>query len=263
VLILLPPSEGKSAPARGRPLDLGSLSFPVLHEPRTQALDALVELCSTGSPGTSPTPAADVLGLGATQTDEVERNARLRSAPASRADRIYRGVLYEALDLSSLEGAARRRATTRLAITSALFGLVRPSDHIPAYRLAGQVNLPGLGPVARHWGRHLGPAVDEAARGGLVVDLRSSAYTPFWRPSRDQASAVVRIRVLHEVGGRRAVVSHFNKATKGRLVRDLLLDGSAPRRPQRLLELLGDLGWEAETPDPSRPGDLDIVVTEL
>jgi cytoplasmic iron level regulating protein YaaA (DUF328/UPF0246 family) len=263
VLILLPPSEGKSAPRRGRPLDLASLSFPALHAARAEAVDALVALCSTSTPAGDHARAAEVLGLGSTQTAEVTRNAGLRSAPTTRADRIYRGVLYEALDLDSLEGAARRRATNRLAITSALFGLVRPGDHIPAYRLSGQVNLPGLGPVARHWSRHLGPAMTEAAGGGLVVDLRSSAYTPFWRPSKDQATSVVRIRVLHQVGDRRSVVSHFNKATKGRLVRDLLLDGSAPRRPGRLQELLGDLGWQVETPDPSRPGDVDVVVAEL
>ena len=85
-------------------------------------------------------------------------------------------MLYEALDLPSLDGAARRRASSRLAITSGLFGLLRPTDRIPAYRLSGQVSLPGVGPVARHWSRHLGPAVDEAAGDGLVVDLRSGGY---------------------------------------------------------------------------------------
>ena len=38
-----------------------------------------------------------------------------------------------------------------MAVTSALFGLVRPGDRIPAYRLSGDVSLPGLGPVAGVW----------------------------------------------------------------------------------------------------------------
>jgi hypothetical protein len=262
VLILLPPSEGKAAPRRGRPLDLGSLSFPVLHEARRTMLEALVALCTTAEPG----DAAAVLGLGPTQADEVGRNAALASAPTARADRIYTGVLYEALDLGSLDAAAKRRATSRVAIASGLFGLLRPSDHVPAYRLAGQVALPGLGSVAGHWARHLAPAVEEAARDGLVVDLRSSAYAPFWRPAKGpSAERVVTLRVLHEVDGRRQVVSHFNKATKGRIVRDLLTDGATPRRPGQLADLLADLGWKVETGDAvaGRPARLDLVVTEV
>ncbi len=261
MLILLPPSEGKAAPRRGRPLDLGALGFPVLGEARAEVLDALVSLCRTAE----PTKAAAILGLGPTQADEVVRNSALTGAPTARADRVYSGVLYEALDLGSLDAAAKRRATSRLAITSGLFGLLRPSDPVPAYRLSGQVSLPGLGAVAGHWARHLTPAVEEAAGGALVVDLRSSAYTPFWRPAKAAAERVVTLRVLHEVDGRRKVVSHFNKATKGRIVRDLLSDGAAPRRPGQLADLRADLGWKVEPAEPTagRPSRLDVVVTDL
>ena len=256
MLILLPPSEGKTAPRRGAALDLGRLDFPQLEEPRAELLDALTTLCSG-----EPEKAAEVLGLGPTQLGEVHRDAGLRTAPTARADHVYSGVLYEALDLPSLPGAAKRRATARLLVTSGLFGLVRPDDRIPAYRLSGQVALPGIGPVARFWGTRLAPVVEEAAGDGLVLDLRSSAYTPFWRPTKAQSDRVVTVRVLHESGGQRKVVSHFNKATKGRLVRDLLLDGTAPRRPAQLLEALRDLGWHAE--EAGSPTSVDVVVGEL
>ena len=255
MIVLLPPSEGKSAPRRGKPLDLASLSFPSLYGARAELLDALVSLCSSGSTA----EAATVLGLGPTQADEVARNADLACAPTARADQVYSGVLYEALDLPTLDGAARRRASSRLAITSGLFGLLRPADRIPTYRLSGSVTLPGPGPVARYWGRHLAPAVAEAAANGLVVDLRSGTYVPFWRPA-DQRQ-VVTVRVLQDVDGRRRTVSHFNKATKGRLVRDLLVDGSAPRTPARFAELLGDLGWKVEAGE--RPGQLDVIVSTV
>ena len=230
VLILLPPSEGKTAPRRGKPMDPGVAELPVAARTRgTRCSTALVELCTANAD-----VAADTLGLGTTQADEVDRNAHLRTAPAARADRVYSGVLYEALDLASLEGAAKRRATSWVAVTSGLFGLVRPADRIPAYRLSGGVSLPGIGPVATYWSRHLDPAVQDAAGRGLVVDLRSSTYTPFWRPSPDTAQRLVTMRVLHEVNGTRKVVSHFNKATKGRIVRALLEDGSAASLPRPL-----------------------------
>ncbi len=259
MLIVLPPSEGKTAPRRGRPLDLGSLSLPSLTEARSRVLDTLVTLCRGDQ-----AKAAEVLGLGATQSGEVARDAALREAPTARADRVYSGVLYEALDLPTLEGAARRRATSWVAVTSGLFGLVRPGDRIPAYRLSGDVALPGIGPLGTFWSRQLSPAVEEAAGTGLVVDLRSSTYAGFWRPGADAARRVVTLRVLHEVDGARKVVSHFNKATKGRIVRALLEEGTAARTPARFAEQLRDLGWTVEDGPTGKGGTLlDVVVGDL
>lgn len=255
MLILLPPSEGKAAPARGRPLDLAGLSHPALTAAREEVLEALTGLCSG-----DPQHAARTLGIGPTQTQEVRRNATLRTAPTARADRVYTGVLYEALDLASLDPASRRRATRWLLTTSSLFGLLGPADRIPSYRLAGGVTLPSLGPVAGHWRRVLDPEVCEALGSGLLIDLRSSTYAGFWRPDPDLARRVATVRVLQQVGTRRTVVSHFNKATKGRLVRGLLERGDTVRTIARLAELLRDHGWVVETPTPGR---LDVVVEEV
>jgi cytoplasmic iron level regulating protein YaaA (DUF328/UPF0246 family) len=259
VLILLPPSEGKTTPRRGNRLDLDALDLPALTDARDTVLGALVELCAT-----TPEDAAVALGLGPTQLDEVMRNAGLRTAPTARADRIYSGVLYDALDLASLDAAARRRATRWLLIMSSLFGAVRPSDPIPAYRLSGGTKLPGLGTMSAFWRTHLAEPLNEMAAGGLVVDLRSSTYTGFWRPPASLTSRVATVRVLHEVDGRRQVVSHFNKATKGRLVRELLVDGTSPRTPGALADHLGALGWKVELHEPTRAGQqLDVVIDEL
>jgi len=258
VLVLLPPSEGKSVPRRGKPLDLASLAFPELTPARAEVVDALVALCAGDADA-----AAQVLGLGPTQAADVHRNAALWRAPTARADALYTGVLYDHLDLAGLDAAARRRATRWLAVTSAVFGLLRPGDRVPSYRLSGDSTLPDLGGVAAHWRRVLDPVAREAAGTGLVVDLRSSTYAAFWRPGADLAPRLATVRVLQERGGRRSVVSHFNKATKGRLVRALLEHGESPRTPAALATLLGDLGWHVET-TPERTGTrLDVVVTEV
>jgi cytoplasmic iron level regulating protein YaaA (DUF328/UPF0246 family) len=256
VLILLPPSEGKAAPRRGRPLDLEELSFPGLTDARAQLLAALVDLCRDDPPG-----AAIALGLGPTQADLVALDAGIPTAPAARADRLYTGVLYDALGLATLDGVARRRAARWLAIQSSLFGVVRVGDRIPAYRLSGDTTLPGVGKVSSWWRGHLDGAMAEAVGGGLLVDLRSTTYAAFWRPDSPRTASV---RVLHESGGRRSVVSHFNKATKGRLVRALLEDGGTPRTPAALADQLHDLGWTVEPHDPGPRGQvLDVVVAEL
>lgn len=269
MLILLPPSEGKSAPRRGKALALEALDFPELSSARAKVIDALVALCATEGDGSVHDQvvidrAATTLGLGPTQAHHVAANARLLTAPTTRADRIYTGVLYDALDLPSLEGAARRRATRWLGIMSSVFGVVRPHDAIPAYRLSGDTNLPGVGILSSFWRDHLDDVLSPAAGTGLVVDLRSGMYAGFWRPPSLIGPNVASVRVLHEVGKQRKVVSHFNKATKGRIVRDLLLDGSKPGSPAALAEHLADLGWQVELHDPKRTGQqLDVIVGEL
>jgi cytoplasmic iron level regulating protein YaaA (DUF328/UPF0246 family) len=259
VLILLPPSEGKTAPRRGKSLDLASLSSPVLTSTRTTVLEALTTLCRD-----DPEKAAAVLGLGPGQRDLVPRNASLESAPTARADAIYTGVLYDALGFATLSPAARRRATSRVAVTSSLFGIVRPGDRIPAYRLSGDAVLPGVGSVAGAWREVLGDAITDGMGKGLLVDLRSSTYAAFWRPTPELSRRVATVRVLHESGGRRTVVSHFNKATKGRIVRALLEDGADPRTPKALAEALVRLGWTVELGEPTPKGtQLDVVVAEV
>lgn len=259
MLILLPPSEGKAAPSRGRALDLGALSFPSLTETRETLLAALVDLCSDDRQ-----EAARVLGIGHTQLDLIDQDAGLRTAATARADRVYAGVLYDALDAATLSPAAKRRLGTRVAVTSSLFGLVRPADRIPAYRLSGDASLPAVGPVAARWRATLGPAVEEAMGAGLLVDLRSGMYAAFWRPPATLAKRVATVRVLHESDGRRSVVSHFNKATKGRIVRAVLEDGGNPRTPAALAALLRDLGWQVEESAPGPKGtQLDVVVSDL
>jgi cytoplasmic iron level regulating protein YaaA (DUF328/UPF0246 family) len=95
VLTLLPPSEGKADPTRGRPLDLARLSFPSLTAQRERLLDR-----------------------------------ELRSRPARPAREIYTGVLYAALDLATIPAAAQRR----IVIISAQYGAIRPADPIATYK---------------------------------------------------------------------------------------------------------------------------------
>lgn len=254
MLILLPPSEGKTAPATGDPLDLDALGSPALTATRRRLLDALVKVCRGNR-----ARAMDRLGLGPTQADAVERNATLTEQPCARADEVYTGVLYAAWAPAERSEGARKRAEDIVAVTSALFGLVRPGDPIPAYRLSATVTLPRLGTVAGLWRPRLGPELLERVGDGLLVDLRSGAYVNLHRPAGELADRTATLRVLHESGGTRKVVSHFNKATKGRIVRDLLEEGAEPGTVDGLGGALRDLGWTVEQ-DGNR---LDVVVTDV
>jgi uncharacterized protein len=260
MLVLLPPSEGKATPATGPRLALSKLSFSELGDTRKVVADALMRLC-TGPAARART----TLGISARQDDELERNRALFSAPTAPAGQVYTGVLYEALDLATLDARARRRAASDVAIASALFGLVRVTDRIPAYRLSGDTTVPGIGKLASAWREPVAEAIRAAAGRGVVLDLRSSAYVALGPVPADLAERTAIARVLQEKGGKRSIVSHHNKATKGRLVRGLLTE-SKPRTVEGLAGALGDAGYRVELEPPraeDKPWTLDVIVKAL
>lgn len=257
MLILLPPSESKSVPRRsGKPVQLQELSFPGLTAMRRCVLDAL-------SAASAHPDALRLLGVGASLAAEVDRNTGLRDLPAMPVHDVYTGVLYDALGWPTLPPAARRRAASRLVIASALWGALRPGDRVPPYRLAMDVDLPGVGPLARAWREVLGPELTAAAgRRGLVIDCRSSVYAVAWTPAGPLAGRTVAVRVLRERAGRRTVVSHLAKLTRGEVARHVLEATDDPRTPHDLVDQLADR-WTAEVRAPQRAGSpwvLDVVV---
>ncbi|GAA3787958.1 peroxide stress protein YaaA [Streptomyces coacervatus] len=259
MLVLLPPSEGKATSGRGAPLKLESLSLPGLSAAREAVLGELVELCAGDEE-----KAREVLGLSEGLRGEVAKNAELRTVGARPAGEIYTGVLYDALDLASLDAAAKKRAARSLLVFSGLWGAVRVTDKIPSYRCSMGVKLPGIGALGTHWRTPMATALPEAAGDGLVLDLRSSAYAAAWKPKGEVAGRTASVRVLH--APTRKVVSHFNKATKGRIVRSLLTAGIAPKDPAGLVEALRELGYEVEAQAPARAGQawsLDVLVDEI
>jgi cytoplasmic iron level regulating protein YaaA (DUF328/UPF0246 family) len=238
VLVLLPPSEGKTVPRRGRPLDLGTLSFPPLTETRRTVLRSLA--AASASPD-----ALTLLDVPPTLGDEVDRNLVLATAPTAPAAAVYSGVLYGALGLSSLDTAARRRANRWLVVTSALFGAVRPTDRIPAYRLSMKVSLPPVGPLAQVWRAPLSGELGALAQRGLVVDCRSSTYAAAWSPAPAEA--------LHWVAVQVPGATHRAKHTRGLVARHLCEAGVDPRTPVRLADVLAER-FDVDLARPARAG---------
>jgi cytoplasmic iron level regulating protein YaaA (DUF328/UPF0246 family) len=244
VQILLPPSEGKSAPAEGDPLELASLAYAdLLGERRAKLLDALERLATL-----SRGRAIGMLGVSKGQAGEIDVDARLRVAPAGPAAEVYTGVLYERLGLAGLPARARRR----VLIASALWGVVRPDDRIPCYRLSAKAKLTGIGPLSTWWRAALAEAMPDEP-GDLVVDMRSGAYAAAWKPKR---ATLVAVRAFSESGGRRKPVSHMAKAVRGDVARALLQARKPPADAEAAAAIARDAGFTVEL----TPGCLDVIV---
>lgn len=193
------------------------------------------------------------LGISAAQDAEIDRNAALLTAGTMPAINRYTGVLYDALDVESLSGATASRARARLAVGSALFGLLRADDSVPAYRLSAGSKLPGRPSLAARWKPVLEPVLAALALDELIVDLRSGAYAALAR-----VPGAVTVDVVSErPDGSRVVVSHFNKAHKGRLARALVSSRSEPDDAAKVAAVARRAGMQVE-----RSGDaLTVVVT--
>ncbi|WP_353988269.1 YaaA family protein [Ruicaihuangia caeni] len=246
MLLLLPPSETKrDGGEAGTRLAVDSLAFGALSPERTAVIEALVRLCADDE------AAIAALKLGPKQRDEVERNRRLTEAPLLAAMDRYTGVLYDALDASSLDAEQRRFAGRHIAIHSALFGPLSALDAIPPYRLSHDSRLPGM-PLKRHWRAAVGQALSEAH--GLVLDLRSEAYTALG-PAPD-GSYFVRV-VTEDADGRRRALNHFNKQAKGQFVRSIIEAGIEHTGADSLLSWAADAGIRIGH---GAPGELELVV---
>lgn len=247
MIVLLPPSETKRDGGDGPALRIDALGSPALNPLRTELIDDLVSLAA------DPSASMRALGLSPGLRDEVARNAALRSAPTMPAIERYTGVLYDALDIASVSRAAASRARARLAVGSALFGLLRADDRVPAYRLSAGSKLPGKPTLAARWRPLLEPELAALAAHDLVVDLRSGSYAALGR-----LPGAVQVDVLAEKpDGTRLVVSHFNKAHKGRLARALATTRAEPSDAAGVAAVARRAGMRVE-----RRGDEVTVVID-
>ena len=201
MLVLLPPSQGKATPDRGRRAGLSTLVYPRLREPRERLIRAV--------------------------------DQGLLTAPAVPAAELYTGVLFAALGLADLPWDG-------VLIASALWGVVRPGDRIPAYRLDMSAKPPGIGTLAAYWREPLRAALPDR---GLVLDLRSGSYAAVWRPRRATHLAV---RGLTEApDGRRTVITHMAKRVRGEVAR-LVIQAGGAERPEAVAEIATAGGLRVE-----------------
>lgn len=246
MLILLPPSETKATIRRGKPVDPDGLSFPPLATVRAAVLEALIE-------ASAEPDGARRLGVPPSLSDVVRRNVELRDVPAAPAEKVYAGVLYDALGLADLDPASRRRARAWIVVISALWGALRLGDRIPPYRLHMCGRLPGLASLTDVWRAPLAGVLPAAAGRGVIVDCRSAEYATAWRPAGPLAERTVVVKVFRDRDGVRRVVSHTAKRTRGLVVRRIVTDAIDPRGPAGLADALSE-HFEVDLRPPDRRG---------
>jgi len=186
----------------------------------------------------------------------VGRPSPLKTCPFPSSTRsaleLYGGPLYDGLDAASLSPAARRLADKDVVIASALWGLLRPSDRIPAYRLHVCSRLVGIDRLEPLWRTMVPDLLTEAAGvRGAIVDLRSPVYQPIGKPRGiAERTVIIRVGPAASQGGVSDVVT---KRVRGEAARQLLESGADPDDPELVAVILGD-GRPVSLDEPERPG---------
>lgn len=250
--ILLPPSAGKTTKESTNHLQLEKLwQAEHLTQTRRQLIDDVQNTALLAD-------AAQIFKLGPKNAHEISQNLEIYDAPALAAWQLYDGVLYEAAKFAQIfsygacaqdgqgqgqgnqpQGSGQgqggqsqadqsqglqRQLEELTLVFSALFGPVRLTDLITPHRLSGSVKLPGQGSVASIWSKPLKELLAQQLSGHVVVDLRSAEYGAMYRPSRGSDCLLLNIAVakVNPATGKRSVVSHWAKHTRGLLAGALL-----------------------------------------
>jgi uncharacterized protein len=236
-VILLPPSEGKATGGSRR--GIPALSFPELDSARREVAAALSAVMR------DETSARRLMGVkGSALEAAVAANTGIGTGPVLPAIERYTGVLYDNLDAGSLAGAARRRLRSGVVIFSGLWGLVRPADRIPDYKLKMDASLSPLGRLSTWWRPTLSAALADATRRRLVWDLLPQAHAAAW--SDPDAACALRVTTAfvqeRRAGGEveRSTVTHWSKALKGALARHLLEIDPVPPRADAIAAALAE-----------------------
>ncbi|MFT4245731.1 MAG: peroxide stress protein YaaA [Micrococcaceae bacterium] len=248
MIILLPPSETKNAATtKGKPVNFDNLSFPELKAARTEVLTNLIKVSKQKN-------ALAVLSVGKSIAPEVERNTHLLEEPAQPAHQVYNGVLYDALDYNSLTSAQREKAHKSVLVQSALWGLISLTDKIPAYRLSMSVKLSRLGNLTTWWKKHLElPFSDDE----IFVDCRSGTYQNAYPTPVEKT---VLIKPLGIVNGKKKVITHMAKQTRGLVTRELLQSRKQVKTIKDIANILGKK-WQVELIEPKgkNPWVLEVI----
>ncbi|WP_146584682.1 YaaA family protein [Puniceibacterium confluentis] len=140
---------------------------------------------------------------------------------------LFDGDVYKELELSTFDAQALDLASRRLRLLSGLYGLLRPTDGVQAYRMEMGRRCPGhpAGTLYKFWGTKIARAIADDARAiktNIVLNLASEEYSKAVDPAALDDLTVISPRFEEERGGTRRVIGVSAKRARGAMARWVL-----------------------------------------
>ncbi|PEN13064.1 hypothetical protein CRI94_10435 [Longibacter salinarum] len=171
----------------------------------------------------------------------IEVNSEIYDAPLMSAlDRYSPGIMYAAMDFANLPTGAQRRLLENGVIISGLFGLLRPDDLIPNYRLGMDVDFGEIGPVKDYWRPHISPLLNESLEGRWVWDLLPEVNRSAWT---DEHTYEARVEVTFLEDGEE-VTGPDLEVQRGQLVNFIVRETAEDLEDLREWEHPDDFEWD-------------------
>ena len=227
-LILLPPSEGKSSGGEARALDITSLSFSSLNETRKLMIRSLVDASS------KPEYALRLLGLRGRSLETAKLdNLSVENTLTKPAIERYTGVMFDAIGYPSFNDAEKVIFDESVFVMSGLFGMVRPTDMIPIYKLKMGAKLHEDKACSSIWKPLLTEIIALEGKDRVIWDLLPVEHSAAWDPLGVTAAARFTVKfVQRRPDGNLKTVSHWSKTLKGALVRFLISNAEESGSPE-------------------------------
>ncbi len=210
--ILLPPSEGKKDGG-----SRGKMSFR--DKDLERARNELYDIVKRFLEESEDSEIGKLLGLKADKIHHYkETMLELHKAPVMKAIQRFDGVMFKSIGYEYLDESIKKRFDDSMMIIDGLFGIIRPDDMIPDYKLKMGSKLGNIS-VSRFWKENLKNALKEALRGKITIDLlpeehRKAVEIP-------EESRIIRVRFCKLEDGRLKNVGHDSKKLKGDLFREI------------------------------------------
>jgi uncharacterized protein len=239
--ILIPSSEGKLSGGNPFAPDMFDYRtsntfnyFSELNSERRRLINALQETIRNSERA----DLEKLFGVKDDTLDEaIEADLNVLGSPLMAAiDRYSPGVMYDAMQFQELPTGAQRRLLENGVIFSGLFGLLRPDDLIPNYRLKMGASLPEIGRLSQYWKPSLSQALNRALEGRFVWNLLPGIHAEAWTDEHTY-EAMIEVQFVKEQGGERKALTHGVKPLRGALVNFIVRD------PAESVEALRE--WEA------------------
>lgn len=189
-IILIPPSEGKKPGGESEPLKKASKDVQFILNEINGIKKGWEKIL-------------DVKGKALEKA--IADNKAILTSPTMPAIERYTGVVYNAIDYASLNPKAKKYFNDHVRIVSAVFGMVKPQDLIPDYKL--KINKLS---ADKHW-RSINHKLLEKE---FVVDLLPQAHK-----KAVEYMQGVSVKFVFIKNNKLVAAGHHGKYIKGRFIR--------------------------------------------
>tara|TARA_B100001142_G_C14264141_1_gene628263 strand:- start:324 stop:1004 length:681 start_codon:yes stop_codon:yes gene_type:complete len=201
MLILIPPSEGKSS------INTTSTKFKETEFIFSEKVNQIIEILKDHNDEIEK-----IYGTSLEKSKELQKkNLEVFSSECSMAIERYTGVVYNQIDWKNFSEESKSYFNSNIRIFSGLFGIVKPNTLIPNYKL--KMNALGL---TKFWSQSIS---EELGKEELIIDLLPEIHRKAYEHKN-----IKKINFYIKKEDKLVSAGHHGKVVKGQFINFLSIN---------------------------------------